>query len=65
MPLVKSGGWSADDPNAAFYDAFFAAPDIRLPPGTWEVTGHASFSEGDCGGPNHDITTTARIVVQP
>ena len=63
--LVKSGGWSADDPNAAFYDAFFAAPDIRLPPGTWDVSARASFSEGDCSGPTHDMTTTARIVVQP
>lgn len=63
--LSKSGGWSADDPNDAFYEAFFAAPDIRLPPGTWDVSARASFSEGDCGGPMHEMTTTARILVLP
>jgi hypothetical protein len=61
--LSKSGAWGGGDPNKAFYEAFFAAPDIRLPPGTWDVSARASFSEGECGGPTHDMTTTARIVV--
>ena len=63
--LVKSGGWDPDGPDAAFYDVFFTGPEIRLPPGTWDVSARAWFSEGECGGPMHDMTTTARIVVRP
>lgn len=63
--LSKGGGWGADDPNAAFYEAFFAAPDIRLPAGTWDVSARALFAENECGGPGHDMTATARITVLP
>ena len=42
VPFQKSGGWSADDPNAAFYRAFFADPVLRLPAGRWRVTASAS-----------------------
>lgn len=46
----KSGGWSPDDPNEAFYEDFFADPEFRLPPGRWEVTALARFATED-GGP--------------
>ncbi len=49
--LKKSGGgWPADDPDAAFYEAFRADPQIRLPPGQWRIRAIATFSDtGDCG----------------
>ncbi len=64
-PLEKSGGWDANDANAPFYEAFCEAPDVRLPPGIWEVSARATFSQGECGGPSHEMTATARITVQP
>ena len=32
--FAKSGGWTAEDPNALLYQSFFANPDIHLPAGT-------------------------------
>ena len=63
--IVKSGGWSGEDPDAAFYEAFFRDPELRLPVGTWEITAHASFSEGDCGPNPHDLSAPIRIEVTP
>lgn len=47
VPFAKSGGYSADDPNAAFYEAFFADPELRLPAGEWQVSAVALFDAGD------------------
>lgn len=63
--LAKSGGWTAEDPNASFYRSSFADPDIHLPPGTWDIAARASFSDNECGGPSHDLTATLRVVVTP
>lgn len=62
--LTKGGGWSADDPNAAFYEAFFADPEYHLPPGRWLITAHAVFAEGpDCRGAQHDLRASREITV--
>ena len=37
VPLVKSGGYTGDDPNAAFYQAWYADPVLRLPAGRWQL----------------------------
>jgi hypothetical protein len=64
--LTKSGGWSEDDPNAAFYRAFFADPLIHLPAGDWDVTAEAVFVEGQgCDGDPHTIKATIRVHVTP
>ena len=42
VPFRKTGGFSADDPNADFYRAFFADPVLRLPAGRWQVTASVS-----------------------
>jgi hypothetical protein len=63
--LTKSGAWSEEDPDAAFYRSFFDGPEVRLPPGTWDISARAAFTEGECGGPAHDMTATARILVVP
>jgi hypothetical protein len=63
--ITKSGGWSEDEPNADFYRAFFADPDLHLPGGDWEITAIASFLEGpSCDGPGHLIETPIRIHVE-
>jgi hypothetical protein len=46
-PFIKSGGYSPDEPDAAFWEAFFADPELRLPAGEWEIIAGAAFDEGD------------------
>lgn len=61
-PIAKSGGWSDDQPNADFYRAFFADPQIRLPAGDWEITAVTNFIEGrECQGANHAMEATVRV----
>lgn len=63
--ITKSGGWGGEDPDAAFYQAFIADPQVHLPPGTWDISAVASFAEGDCGGVHHDLRATIRVTVTP
>jgi hypothetical protein len=66
-PLTKSGAWSADDPNAAFYQEFFADERIHLPAGTWDISVVTDFSEdagSPCSGVAHDPRATIRIEVR-
>lgn len=37
IPLGKSGGWTGDDPNAAFYQAWYKDPALHLPTGHWQL----------------------------
>ena len=61
--LTKSGGWSQDEPDAAFFEAFFEGDGVRLPPGVWDITAIAS---GGCGEPvSVRLETSARILVTP
>jgi hypothetical protein len=62
--ITKSGGWSDDEPNGAFYREFFMSPDVLLPPGEWDITAIASFVAGrDCTGPSHELRATIRVRV--
>ncbi len=62
--LGKSGGWSADDPNASFYAEFVADPVVHLPVGAWDITALASFLDGlDCLGAKRSLTATVRIEI--
>jgi hypothetical protein len=64
--ITKSGGFSADDPEAAFYRAFFADPLVRLPAGEWEISAIASIVEGaDCSGPAGSLRASIRVTVTP
>jgi hypothetical protein len=63
-PYVKAGGWDGDDPNAAFYRAFFADPLLRLPRGTWRFFATGEFYIGDCPGPLHKLNATLDLVVE-
>jgi hypothetical protein len=46
VPYAKSGGWSEDDPHAAFYRAFFGERAFRLPAGRWRITAISRFDAG-------------------
>jgi hypothetical protein len=63
--IVKSGGWSAEDQDAVFYEAFFRDPELHLPVGSWIITAFASFSEGDCSANPHALSAPIRIEVVP
>ncbi len=63
--ITKSGGFSADDPDAGFYVDFFEDPEVHLPPGTWEITAYASFAEGDCSARALELSVPIRIEVAP
>lgn len=64
VPFAKSGGWSPDDPNAGFLEAYFAQPELTLPAGTWriDVSVHATVGE-DCTGPPLDLQLSLPITV--
>jgi hypothetical protein len=63
-PLSTSGGFSNDDPNAAFLREFLTDPDVRLPSGTWDITAKAYFADQpSCAGATHSIGATLRITV--
>jgi hypothetical protein len=64
VQYAKSGGWSNDDPDAAFYKAFFADPIFRLPRGRWQISASAEFYMGECGGTSHTLGSEVTIVVE-
>jgi hypothetical protein len=63
VPFGKSGGYSEDDPDAAFLKDYFADPQLRLPPGSWRVYAIAQFTLGGCGGELHELRAEITIVV--
>lgn len=63
VPFQKSGGWSADDPNAAFWKAYFDDPLFRLPSGRWRVIAQAAFVVPECGGEGQLLEAPLDLVV--
>lgn len=47
VPWSKSGGFSADDPLADRYTAWFDDPMIHLEPGTYQITAQAEYALAD------------------
>ena len=64
VPFSKSGGFSQEDPNAAFMEAYFADPQLTLPSGTWriDVEVHGSL-ERECGGDLLDLEVALVVTV--
>ncbi len=56
IPFEKSGGYSPDDPNAAFMEAYNADPLLTLPSGIWriDVATYAKIGPG-CTGDQLDL----------
>ncbi len=65
--LRKSGGWTPDDPNAAFYQQWVDDPELRLPAGTWEITAWVQLFDGNCNeitpGDVRDLRATVRVTI--
>lgn len=64
--FAKNGGWSADDPNAAFYEAFYKEKELRLPKGEYTLSVQFRFAtdEDDIVGTMQSLTTTIDITVK-
>jgi hypothetical protein len=63
--IRRSGGWGSGDPNAAFYQQFFADPEVHLPAGTWDIAAVAVFAEATCGGIQRNLSATIRVTITP
>ena len=61
--LRKSGGYSADDPNQDFAEAFLNDPVYRLPAGTWELEAFSEFLAEGCTQPQMRLSAKIQIVV--
>jgi hypothetical protein len=63
-PVVASGGYFGDEPDAAPKKSLLDSSRLRLPTGTWEITAAAGFVDGaNCEGESHAIPVTIRVVV--
>jgi hypothetical protein len=62
-PFVKSGGYDPGDPNADFYRAFFANPDLVLPPGEWQIGATLNISLDDCKQATNATRVSVLVVV--
>lgn len=63
---VKSGGWTAEDPNADFYKNFFSEKELILPIGTYEIstTIACSLDENDILDSQYKNLVSAYITVK-
>ncbi|HEY5629385.1 MAG TPA: hypothetical protein VIR16_07745 [Candidatus Limnocylindrales bacterium] len=63
--LIKSGGYSPDNPADAWIKTFIEAVGVQLPAGRWDVTALTSVNVGDCGPLPAGPEATVRVVVLP
>jgi len=63
--FVKSGGYSKNDPNAAFWESWFSDPEVRLPSGEFTISATVSgyFDGSDMTGKPYTLTASKTIVV--
>jgi hypothetical protein len=59
----KSGGWSATDPNAGFWEEFFGREYLQLPPGTYTITALGLFKISDYFGIESELSVDITIEV--
>jgi hypothetical protein len=62
---VKSIGWIAEDPNAAFYKQWASDPQVHLPPGRWQILATAQIYVGTAcygGTPDHKLVTPPLVL---
>lgn len=64
-PFEKSGRYDEDGPMAAFWQAWFADPELRLPRGRYEITAylHHGPRRPRCIGPSQTLTASVAIEV--
>jgi hypothetical protein len=66
IPFGKGGGWSADDPRAGYWQAFYTDPELRLPAGNWRILAQFQGTTNDrCEGPPQKLTAGVEFTVLP
>ncbi len=65
--FAKSGGYSADDEDAAFWESWYAEPQLVLPAGEYTISATADgfFDENDYAGTKYTLTASRKITVKP
>jgi hypothetical protein len=64
--ITKSGAFSAEDPEAAFYRTFLSDPVVSLPAGDWRITAAAALVEGKgCSGASRNLAAPITVRVTP
>jgi hypothetical protein len=64
--ITKSGGFSDDDPDAAFYRAFLNDTPVSLPAGDWRITAGAVLVEGEgCSGASRNLAAPIVLHILP
>lgn len=62
---MRVRSFPADDPNAAFYESWQHATEIRQPAGTWEIVAQATTCGGVGPGDDDDhILRTEPLVLR-
>jgi hypothetical protein len=65
VPFEKSGGWSNDDPQAAFWRSYFADKELHLPAGAWRITASLDAIAGpECQGQRHRLDASVSFRVE-
>jgi hypothetical protein len=65
QPFAKSGGYTNDDPDAAFIRAYFAERPLRLPPGRWRISATAIVYVGTCSADgSHQLSADVDVDVR-
>lgn len=54
----KSGGWSTDDPNAEYWEAFYSDPELKLPKGKYTLSVGCAFGLSEEGQDYHSNIET-------
>jgi len=62
----KSGGWSQDEPNAAFYEKYYTQKELILPKGTYQLSANLQYSmdENDVAGTMQTLSAVVSIKVK-
>lgn len=65
IEFQKSGGWSADDPNASFYENFYKDKELKLPKGEYSLSANLSYSldQNNIVKTQKNLTSSVIIVV--
>ncbi len=67
VPFQKTGAYSGTDPNASFWDGYFASPVLRLPAGLWRITANLNASirgaDDPCAGEVHTLAASVTFEV--
>jgi hypothetical protein len=66
IPFIKNGGYSSDDPDAAYWKAFFDDRVFRLPAGRWRLSANFQGMTSDrCEGAIHRLRAALTFDVVP